>query len=99
MSAYSSRPLALSNRNGVSLNWEPFGAPERRCSYTSPTRQSMNPLYRHSSVAIYGLRMPEISFKVSETDTRRVHGIPNGYCVNLGRMTIRVIFGQIQEFD
>jgi len=36
---------------------------------------------------------------IRETDTRRVHGIPNGYCVNLGRMTIRVIFGQIQEFD
>ena len=36
---------------------------------------------------------------IKETDTRRVQSIPNGYCVNLGRMRIKVILGRIEKLD
>jgi hypothetical protein len=36
---------------------------------------------------------------IKETDTSRVRSLPNGYCVSLGRMTIKVTLGRIEEFD
>lgn len=36
---------------------------------------------------------------VKETGDSRVRSIPNGYCVSLGRMTIKVILGRIEEAD
>lgn len=36
---------------------------------------------------------------IKETDTTGVRRIPNGHCVSLGRMTVKVILGRIEESD
>ncbi|MFY4730279.1 TIR domain-containing protein [Nitrospira sp. BLG_2] len=36
---------------------------------------------------------------IKETDTSRIRKMPNGYCVGLGPMTIKVILGRIEELD
>ena len=41
----------------------------------------------------------ELVAAIREPDAGRVRGIPNGYSVNLGAMTIRVILGRIEEVD
>jgi hypothetical protein len=42
---------------------------------------------------------PELVAGIRETDASGVRSIPNGYCVSLGRMTIKVILGRIEESD
>jgi hypothetical protein len=36
---------------------------------------------------------------IKSIDTRRVHSMPNGYCVNLGRITLKVVLGRIEKLD
>lgn len=42
---------------------------------------------------------PDLVEGIKETDTSKVRRITNGYCVDLGRMTIKVLLGRIEEFD
>ncbi len=41
----------------------------------------------------------ELVSAIKKVEPRKVHRLANGYCVNLGRMTIRVVLGRIEESE